>query len=230
MGKEEGIQLSAEHKKHKEKGRKERKHKDTDADREHKKRRKDDDDEEEEDSHHRKHKHRKKKDRHRDRKGEHEVEIIDDDMKDRDLREEDITMDGERVRVLNITSHFLTQFFSTQIPATDVPTRESLKITSRAETQVTDPPLSRTKSVLKRDEWMLQPSAAPDGRPQNDTVRAGAEQLLTEGYGEPLSDSRKLDGGIDFFANLGIEKKKPPRPDKPDPDKVFCFIKHMYYI
>jgi hypothetical protein len=122
-----------------------------------------------------------------------------------------------------ITFHFLLNSFPTQISVTDIPTRESLKITSRAETQVTDPPLSRTESVLKRDEWMLQPSAAPDGRPQNHTVRAGVEELLTEGYGEPLSDSRKVDGGIDFFANLGIEKKKPPRPDKPDPDKVFCF-------
>ena len=68
---------------------------------------------------------------------------------------------------------------------------------------------------------MLQPSAAPEGRPQN-TVRAGVEEFLTEGYGEPLSDSRKLDGGIDFFANLGTEKKKAPRPEKPDPDKVCC--------
>lgn len=118
-----------------------------------------------------------------------------------------------------------TQFFSTQVHAADIPTRESLKITSRAETQGTDPPLpptSRTESVLKRDEWMLQPSAAPDCRPQNHTVRAGVEELLTESYGEPFSDSRKLDGGIDFFANLGTEKKKPPRPDKPDPDKVSC--------
>ena len=125
---------------------------------------------------------------------------------------------------------FFIHVFSTQVPATDIPTSESLKITSRAETHVTDPPLSRTESVLKRDEWMLQPSPAPDGRPQNHTVRAGVEGLLTEGYGEPLSDSRKLDGGIDFFANLGIEKKKPPRPDKPDPDKVFVYKAYVLHL
>lgn len=99
MVKEESSKLLAEHKKHKEKKHKERKHKDNDPDREHRKRRKHGG-EDEEDTHHRKHKHRKKeKEKHRDRVGEDKMGIIDDDMKDNDLwREEDITMDGERVR------------------------------------------------------------------------------------------------------------------------------------
>lgn len=49
---------------------------------------------------------------------------------------------------------------------------------------------------------------------------AGNESL-TENYGEP-SGSSHLGNGVDFFSNLGTEiKKKNPKPNKLDPDRVY---------
>ena len=45
-------------------------------------------------------------------------------------------------------------------------------------------------------------------------------ESLTEGYGEPVQNSRTLGGGVDFFSSLGTEKKKKQQEEKPDPDKV----------
>lgn len=72
------------------------KHKDSDPDRKHKKRARED----EEGKSRKKHKHRKgDKGKERDKRGEHKVEIVDDDPNDEGLWvEKDITMDGERVR------------------------------------------------------------------------------------------------------------------------------------
>jgi len=73
------------------------KHKDSDPDRKHKKRARED---EEGKGSRKKHKHRKsEKGKERDKKGEHKVEIVDDDPNDEGMWvEKDITMDGERVR------------------------------------------------------------------------------------------------------------------------------------
>jgi hypothetical protein len=35
-----------------------------------------------------------------------------------------------------------------------------------------------------------------------------------------------MDGGVDFFSSLGTEKKRKPKEEKPDPEKVsvhLCF-------
>ena len=42
----------------------------------------------------------------------------------------------------------------------------------------------------------------------------------TDGYGEPSANARTTGGTVDFFSTLGTERKKPPRPDRPDPEKV----------
>ncbi|KAF8909023.1 CwfJ C-terminus 1-domain-containing protein-like protein [Gymnopilus junonius] len=126
--------------------------------------------------------------------------------------EKDITMDGERVL------------------ATDIPTAEDLNITSTSEDANAPPlpPTLHTESVLKRDEWMMMPPSA-SVLPVEDTRLTDSRARLSmdtcddpymEGYGEPSNDSRNLGGGVDFFSSLGTEKKKPPRPEKPDPDKL----------
>lgn len=45
-------------------------------------------------------------------------------------------------------------------------------------------------------------------------------ESLTEDYGEPSPGQRTLDGGIDYFSGLGIERQKKIRNDRPDPEKV----------
>jgi len=70
---------------------------------------------------------------------------------------------------------------------------------------------------------MMLPLSTPvlpsDSRPQNRELFNDAESF-TEDYGELSGGSRKLGGGVDFFSSLGTERKKAPRPDKPDPEKV----------
>ena len=46
------------------------------------------------------------------------------------------------------------------------------------------------------------------------------EESLTEDYGEPVQNLRTMGGGVDFFSSLGTEKKRKPKEDKPDPEKV----------
>ena len=41
-----------------------------------------------------------------------------------------------------------------------------------------------------------------------------------DGYGDAPTDSRNMSGGVDFFSSLGTERKKKPKPDQPNPDKV----------
>ncbi|KAJ3512300.1 hypothetical protein NLJ89_g3592 [Agrocybe chaxingu] len=201
MGKDESTSKhSRKHEKHMEKGLK-HKHKDKDRDHKHKKRRK----HEEEEDDYRKHKHQK---RERDRDDENKMEIVDDDARDDGWVEKDISMDGERIL------------------ATDIPTAESLKITSSAEdiNSTRLPSSTNTESILKRDEWMLLEPSTPvvpsDTRPQGSRdILTNDEDSYVDGYGEPQTSSRTLGGGVDFFSSLGTERKKPPRPDKTDPDK-----------
>jgi len=108
--------------------------------------------------------------------------------------------------------------------AADIPTAESLKLTSRAHSKPEDPSPPTAivaESSLKRDDWMLEPSTSSiespaTSRPQFD----GGDESLTDGYGEPSTSARTLGGGVDFFASLGKEKERKPKPEQPNPDKV----------
>ncbi|KAH7890545.1 CwfJ C-terminus 1-domain-containing protein-like protein [Phlebopus sp. FC_14] len=158
------------------------------------------------------HEHKSKKKHrssHESRKKHKSIHITDDDPNDDDMWvEKNIDLDGERLL------------------ATDIPTAESLKLTSRAEASKSDPdlpPSLKTESQLQRDEWMLLPpsgtsEASSSSRPLARQLPTGDESL-TEGYGEPAASGRTLGGGVDFFSSLGTERQRKPRPDKPDADK-----------
>ena len=101
---------------------------------------------------------------------------------------------------------------------TNIPTAESLKLTSRATTQPGDPPLPpsmATETTLKRDEWMLEPPRTPPiPTPTSRAAQRSMEgdESLTEDYGEPSTAARTTAGGVDFFSSLGTERKKKPPP------------------
>jgi hypothetical protein len=108
--------------------------------------------------------------------------------------------------------------------AADIPTAESLKLTSRAHSKPEDPSPPKAivaESSLKRDDWMLEPSTSSIESPaiSRHQFEAGDESL-TDGYGEPSTSARTLGGGIDFFSSLGKEKERKPKTDLPNPDKV----------
>nr|GAT50631.1 complexed with Cdc5 protein cwf19 [Mycena chlorophos] len=149
----------------------------------------------------------KKRSKHDDGDGERKhkkskkLRIVDDDPNDDDMWvEKNIDMDGERPL------------------ATDIPTAESLKLTSAAI-----PSRAQAIESLKRDDWMLAtPSVLPDEkpRPAKEPVEApGGDESFTEDYGELSQNQRTLGGGVDFFSSLGTEVKKKPKDDKPDPNK-----------
>ncbi|KAG5641548.1 hypothetical protein DXG03_004794 [Asterophora parasitica] len=159
-----------------------------------KKRRKHDDDG-------RKHKHRKKD---KSESSSH-VQIVDDDPNDDDMWvEKNIDMDGEKVL------------------ATDIPTAESLKLTSSAVAGPSDPappPTLSTETPVQRDEWMLLPASTPT-LPVEDRRQLHTDDVsITDEYGEATGGQRTLGGGVDFFSSLGTDIKRKPRPDKPNPDK-----------
>lgn len=109
----------------------------------------------------------------------------------------------------------------------DIPTAESLKLTSHVDTNnnVPQPPPSRaTETMLKRDEWMLMPPSAvsapaSEPGPSNRRVEV-VDESLTEDYGEPPANVRGMGGGVDFFSSLGTEREKKPKEGRPDPEKV----------
>ncbi|KAF9049559.1 hypothetical protein BDZ89DRAFT_1242473 [Hymenopellis radicata] len=121
--------------------------------------------------------------------------IVDDDPDDEDMWvEKNIDMDGERPL------------------ATDIPTAESLKLKSSAEAGPST--AAATEPKLKRDDWMMLPLSSSTSR-----VQALDDESLTEDYGESSDGRRNLSGGVDFFSNMGTERKKKPTPNRPDPDK-----------
>ncbi|KAF9236508.1 CwfJ C-terminus 1-domain-containing protein-like protein [Melanogaster broomeanus] len=137
------------------------------------------------------------------------VHITDDDPNDDDMWvEKNIDLDGERLL------------------ATDIPTAESLKLTSHAEAAASDhlpPPTLSTETKLERDEWMLLPPSgaqvpSSSSRQLTQQLPIGDESF-TEDYGESSSGARIVGGGVDFFSSMGTEKKRKPQPDTPDPDK-----------
>ncbi|RDB18086.1 CWF19-like protein 2 [Hypsizygus marmoreus] len=133
------------------------------------------------------------------------VQIVDDDPNDDDMWvEKNIDMEGERVL------------------ATDIPTAESLKITSTAVAGPTDPDLPpnlATETPLQRDDWMLEPISAPVLPPDVRGQIQAEDVSMTEDYGELSESQRTLGGGVDLFSSLGTDIKRKPRPDRPDPDK-----------
>lgn len=112
--------------------------------------------------------------------------------------------------------------------ATNIPSADSLKLTSRATVAPNDPPLPKpvvAESSLKRDDWMLEPPTTPavsSSIPQKRAL-ALADKSLTEDYGDPVRDSRTATGGVDFFSSLGTERQKKP---KVDPTEVKTSIIH----
>ncbi|KAI1789572.1 CwfJ C-terminus 1-domain-containing protein-like protein [Ganoderma leucocontextum] len=135
--------------------------------------------------------------------GDH-LHVLDDDVNDEDMWvEKNIDMDGE-------------------VPlATDIPSPEDLKLKTRAYSLPGDPPLpppTRTETQLKRDEWMLMPQSDLPA-PASSTGGTPMNEDPMDGYGELSTNARTTGGTVDFFSSLGTERKKPPRPDRPDPDK-----------
>ncbi|KAI6027408.1 CwfJ C-terminus 1-domain-containing protein-like protein [Pisolithus microcarpus] len=133
------------------------------------------------------------------------LHITDDDPSDDMWVEKNIDLDGERV---------LT---------TDIPTVESLKLTSRAQAAESDPPLPPSlvaESKLNRDDWMLEPipSGAKSSKPLAPQFPT-TDDSLTDGYGEPSGSGRTLGGAVDFFSSLGTEKKRS-KPEKQNIDEL----------
>ncbi|PIL22586.1 hypothetical protein GSI_15275 [Ganoderma sinense ZZ0214-1] len=132
------------------------------------------------------------------------VHVLDDDVNDEDMWvEKNIDMEGE-------------------VPlATDIPSGEDLKLKSRAQELPGDPPLpqpTRTETKLKRDEWMLMPeNNLPAPASSTNSIPMNDDPM--DGYGEPSTNARTTGGTVDFFSSLGTERKKPPRPDRPNPDQ-----------
>lgn len=163
----------------------------------------------------RKHKKRKEK--------EAVIRVVDDDLDGEDMWvEKNIDEDGEKASEVHVLEMALSHDPTKPI-AVDIPTAESLKLTSHAQPMPDDPSPPRAvvaESSLRRDEWMLEPStsSAPPAisLPQLD----GGDESLTDGYGEPSTNSRNVGGGVDFFLSLGKEKERKPKPDLPNPDKV----------
>lgn len=163
----------------------------------------------------RKHKKRKEK--------EAVVRVVDDDLDGEDMWvEKNIDKDGEKASEFHVLELALSHIPTKPIAA-DIPTAESLKLTSHAQPKPNDPSPPRAvvaESSLRRDDWMLETStsSAPPAisRPHLD----GGDESLTDGYGEPSTSSRNLGAGVDFFSSLGKEKERKPKPDFPNPDKV----------
>ncbi|KAI0766423.1 CwfJ C-terminus 1-domain-containing protein-like protein [Trametes elegans] len=168
------------------------------------------DDHDRERKHKRTHKHGKESSRKRLREDYgNRLHIVDEDPQDDDMWvEKNIDMEGE-------------------VPlATDIPSAEDLKLTSRAQELPGDPPLPpplRTETVLKRDDWMLMPPTTPlvPAAMAVDTPTQ-LDEDMADGYGESRQNARTTNGTVDFFSSLGTEvKKKQPKPDQPDPEKPY---------
>ena len=75
---------------------------------------------------------------------------------------------------------------------------------------------------------MLEPPVGSSASPVvRDPRLEGSNESLTEDYGEQANGSRTLGGGIDFFSSLGKERERKPKPDVPNPDKVFLLFNSL---
>ncbi|KAF8517376.1 CwfJ C-terminus 1-domain-containing protein-like protein [Hysterangium stoloniferum] len=99
--------------------------------------------------------------------------------------------------------------------AQDIPTAESLKLTSRAYIIDEDPPPPPdrpSETRLKRDDWMLGDTSI--------TIPTSNEAPKTARWRDSPSQSTEKDGGADFFSALGLEHKRKEAPERPNPDKL----------
>lgn len=84
----------------------------------------------------------------------------------------------------------------------DIPTAESLKLTSKAPAPVTGLPSLVTETPIKRDDWLLEGTSKDD-----------------------------LDSSADFFSTLGGETRKKKQPlSAPDPDKVWETLIKLFLL
>ena len=51
-------------------------------------------------------------------------------------------------------------------------------------------------------------------------THASQHDSFTEGYGDAEGGGRTLNGEIDFFSNMGTERKRKQPKDRIDPEKV----------
>ncbi|KAG8964651.1 hypothetical protein FRC03_001493 [Tulasnella sp. 419] len=173
----------------------------------HKKHSKRDRDHSDDEDRHKRHKHHRRVKEKKKRADSNGMDIVDEDGDGAMWVEKDITMEGEHP------------------VATEIPTAESLNLNSHASqtTSAVLPPPVTAESKLQRDEWMLLPEAKPTANvipSVSSRLLNTLDQSLTEDYGEPEGDKRTLGGGVDFFSSLGTERKKKPKEDKPDPEKL----------
>ncbi|QRV77385.1 complexed with Cdc5 protein cwf19 [Ceratobasidium sp. AG-Ba] len=179
---------------------KSRHHADSDDEHRHKKRKKEKKERKEKDREH-------KKDKPKKEKSKSGINVVDDDSGDDVWVEKNVDGEGDGAVVSGI------------------PTAESLKLTSNVATvppnAISPPPLSSGETKLQRDEWMLlDPSepTVPVGTPSRPPPRAIVQTAdeMTDGFGDEVTDSRTLGGGVDFFSSLGTELRKKPPPKDPN--------------
>lgn len=145
------------------------------------------------------------------------LNIIDDDPDEDMWVEKNIDMDGENVRIVELNSSLCwTSMFAFQPLTTDIPTAESLKLTSHATNMENDPalpPSRATETKIKRDEWMLMPPSAvtvpiPESRAPTSGVTSRLQdsmeqESLTESYGDPAASSRAMGGRCRLLRKSG---------------------------
>jgi len=165
----------------------------------------------------------KKEKRRGERSSRHGLDVVDDDDDGALWVEKDID-----VEVSSEARYGSGAGSYQQEAASNIPTADSLPITSQVEKA--DAPLPPATSTgthrRERDAWMLDPGAIATTStvpmPSRDVPRSAGVggRDMTDGYGEPESSGRTLDGGVDFFSSLGTEhKRKDINEGKPDPAK-----------
>ena len=101
----------------------------------------------------------------------------------------------------------------------NIPTAESLELTSRAFSTISDPPLPSstiTETKPKRDDWMLDPTVTTVISDTNSSIPLG----ITEDVSMEDTSGRAAPAPTDFFSSLGTELRPKPPPKNPDQDKV----------
>lgn len=87
----------------------------------------------------------------------------------------------------------------------------------------------RSETKLVRDEWMTLPTSRPAvPRSSPPVTHASQRDSFTEGYGEAEENPRTLTGEVDFFSNLGTERKRKQPKDRIDPEKASALTEAMY--
>lgn len=129
---------------------------------------------------------------------------------------------------------------SAQDAAAVIPTSESMKLQSHPKPTYSNdpvplPPSAAALTSLKRDEWMLsQPQASSDavGTVMGSEGRSSHADLRADGVKDEVdlgrqgeengsaSTAEPTTNEDDFFANLGQQRVKQPKEDKPDPEKL----------